>query len=339
MKAIQIQEPRKIGVIQMEAPELKPGQAIIRVKSMGICGSDVAAYRGTSPNVTYPLIIGHETAGTVYRIAEDNPQGFKVGDRVVLDPYMFCGHCYPCSKGRTNCCETLKCLGVQTDGSMCEYFSHPVSQLRRIPEGMTWEHAAIAEPLTIALHAIHTVELQAGEHFAIIGSGPIGLLAAMASREYGGIPVVLDVDDGRLETAKSCGVEHVINVARQDAAAELKKITDGRMAECVMEASGSVPAVAGSLTYAARTGRIALTGWPKGKVELDTATITRNELQIRGSRTSVGEFPEAIRLIHSGKVDVSKVLSKVVPFDEIPQAVRDLDEYPGEFIKVVGIID
>ena len=111
------------------------------------------------------------------------------------------------------------------------------------------------------------------------------------------------------------------------------------MAECVMEASGSIPAVAASLTYAARTGRIALTGWPKGKVELDTATITRNELQIRGSRTSVGEFPEAIRLIHSGKVDVRKVLSKVVPFDEIPQAVRDLDEHPGEFIKVVGVMD
>ncbi len=338
MKAICIDAPHQIGVKDVPEPVLSEGAAIIKVKSLGICGSDVAAYRGVNPNINYPVIIGHETAGEIYDIAPDNEYGFKTGDKVILDPYMHCGHCYPCSKGRTNCCETLKCLGVQTDGAMVEYFSHPIKQLVRMPEGMSWELAPISEPLTISLHAIHTVELQKGEHFLINGAGPIGLLAAMAATIYGGIPIVLDIDDARLELASQCGAEHTINGLREDPVRKIREITNGRMAECVVEASGAVPAVAACLDYAASTGRIALTGWPKDKVLMDTALITRKELQVRGSRTSVGEFPEALELIGSNKVDANKILSSVVPFDELPKSIRDIDERPGDFVKVVGML-
>ncbi|QTQ11591.1 alcohol dehydrogenase catalytic domain-containing protein [Treponema parvum] len=338
MKAIRIDSPRHIGICEIQMPIRMDGHAIIKVKSVGVCGTDVATYRGINPNVTYPVIIGHETAGEIYDIDPDNESGLKKGDRVILDPYMYCAHCYPCSKGRTNCCETLKCLGVQTDGSMSEFFAHPIKQLVRMPEKMSWELAPISEPLTIALHAIHTVDLQSGEHYVINGAGPIGLLAAMAAKVYGGTPVILDIDDSRLSLARECGVEYAINILKEDPVEKLKDITHGRMAECVMEASGAAKAVASCLSFAASTGRIALTGWPKDKVLMDTALITRKELQVRGSRNSVGEFPEAIELIASNKVDVRKILSREVPFNELPLSIKNIDEHPGDFVKVVGLL-
>lgn len=339
MRAIQIDSPNQIGITEVEKSVLTPGNAIIEVKAMGICGSDVHAYAGKSPNVKYPIIIGHETAGIVSEIDENNEYGIKKGDKVVLDPYMYCGECYPCSQGRTNCCESLKCLGVQTTGSMSEFFLHPIRQLVKVPQDMDWESLAVAEPLVIALHAIHNCELKAGEHIAIIGAGAIGMLIGMAAKAYGGIPIIVDIVDERLQMANNLGIDFTVNSMKSNAIEEIKKITNGRMAECVMEASGSTIGVRNTLDYAAATGRIALTGWPNKEVELSTAIITRKELQIRGSRTGVGsEFREAIDLIYSEKVQAKKIISKVTTFEEIPEAIKHLHEAPGDWLKVVALM-
>lgn len=339
MRAIQIDNPNQIDIADVEKPLLTPGNAIIEVKAMGICGSDVHAYAGKSPNVTYPIIIGHETAGIVVEIDENNEYGIKVGDKVVLNPYMYCGKCYPCLQGRTNCCESLKCLGVQTTGSMSEFFSHPIKQLVKVPQDMEWESLAIAEPLVIALHAIHRCELKTGEHIAIIGSGAIGMLIGMAAKAYGGIPIMVDIVDERLQMAKDFGIELTVNPMKSDSVEEIKKMTNGRMAECVVEASGSTIAIRNTLDYAASTGRIALTGWPNKEVELPTSIITRRELQIRGSRTGVGsEFKESIELIYSGKIDATKVISKVTTFEKLPESIRHLDKFPGDWLKVVALM-
>lgn len=339
MRAIQIDSPNQIEIAEVEKPLLTPGNAIIEVKAMGVCGSDVHAYAGKSPNVTYPIIIGHETAGIVVEIDENNEYGIKRGDKIVLDPYMYCGECYPCSQGRTNCCESLKCLGVQTTGSMSEFFLHPIKQLVKVPQDMDWESLAVAEPLVIALHAIHRCELKKGEHIAVIGAGAIGMLIGMAAKAYGGIPIMVDVVDERLMMAKDFGIDLTVNPMKSNAVEEIRKITNGRMAECVVEASGSPVGVRNTLDYAAATGRIALTGWPNKEIELPTAIITRRELQIRGSRTGVGsEFKESIDLIYSGKVDAKKIISKVTTFNELPNAIKHLHESPGEWLKVVALM-
>lgn len=339
MRAIQIDKPNQIDIVEVEKPVLTSENAIIEIKAMGVCGSDVHAYAGKSPNVTYPIIIGHETAGIVIEIDENNEYGIKVGDKVVLDPYMYCGKCYPCSQGRTNCCESLKCLGVQTTGSMGEFFSHPIKQLVKAPQDMDWESLAVVEPLVIALHALHRCELKMGEHIAIIGAGAIGILVGMAAKFYGGIPIMIDIVDERLEIAKKIGIDHTVNPVKFDAVEEIKKITNGRMAECVVEASGSTIGIRNTLDYAAITGRIALTGWPKEEVELPTAVITRKELQIRGSRTGISsEFQESIDLIYSGKVEATKIISNVTTFEELPEAIRHLDEKPGDWLKVVALM-
>lgn len=339
MRAIQIDNPGQISISEVEKPVLTLGNAIIEVKAMGICGSDVHAYAGKSPNVTYPIIIGHETAGIVVEIDENNEYGIMVGDKVVLDPYMYCGECYPCSQGRTNCCESLKCLGVQTTGSMSEFFSHPIKQLVKVPQDMDWKSLAVAEPLVIALHAIHRCKLKSGEHIAIIGAGAIGMLIGMAAKAYGAIPIMVDIVDERLQMARDFGIDITVNPTKSDAVEEIKKITNGRMAECVAEASGSTIAIRNTLDYAASTGRIALTGWPNKEVELPTSVITRRELQISGSRTGVGsEFKESIDLIYSGKIDATKIISKVTTFEELPEAIKHLDKAPGDWLKVVALM-
>ncbi len=338
MKGIQVQGRGNAAVVELPLPEKREGYAIVKVMAAGICGTDVSTFRGTNLNVSsYPIVIGHETAGIVEEVEENNAYGIKKGDHVVLDPYLYCGKCYPCSQGKTNCCETLQCLGVHCDGSMCQYFSHPVHMLRKVPEDMPWERVPLAEPLVISMHGLHTCGLKAGEHIVIIGAGAIGLLAAMGALAYHAIPILTDVVDERLEMARSLGITHTVNPEKEDALERIMQITKGRGAECCMEASGSDAGVQSTIRYAAYTGRIALTGWPKHEVVLPTNLVTKKELQIRGSRNGAGEFEEAIQLIYSGKVPAEKIISKVVPYTELPHMLGELSEHPGDYLKVVGL--
>ena len=181
MKAVKLEAPWIIDCKDLLMPEPKDGEALLKIHAAGICGSDIGAFRGTNGLVSYPRVIGHELAGEIISIPEHNPRGLKPGDRVVVDPYLYCGHCYPCSIGRTNCCTDLHVLGVHVDGGMAEYFCHPADMLVPVPDDMTDIQAALAEPLTISLHGVHRGGLKAGEYCAIIGAGPIGLTAGLVA--------------------------------------------------------------------------------------------------------------------------------------------------------------
>ena len=334
MKAVYMEKPWNIEISNVQMPKPKEGEALLRVKSAGICGSDIGAFRGTNGLVSYPRIIGHEIAGEVISIPENNKNGIKPGDRVIVDPYLYCGHCYPCSIGRTNCCVDLKVLGVHVDGGMAEYFCHPADMLLKVQDDMPWDIIPLAEPLTIALHGIHRLNLKAGEHIAINGAGPIGLLAAMVALHYGAEPIMIDLVKERLDFAKSLGVRYTINLREEDLVEKVSEYTNGRMAECVMEASGANSAIRATLDIVSHAGRIALTGWPKQETPIPTDMITRKEVDVRGARTSAGEFPEAIDLIYHQKVDARRILTKVISIDEAPETIRDIEKNPGNYMKV-----
>lgn len=334
MKAVLLEKPWEIGVTNIEQRPLKPGEALIRIRAAGICGSDIGAFRGTNGLVSYPRIIGHELAGEILSIPEDNPKGLKVGDHVVVEPYMYCGSCYPCSIGRTNCCEHLQVLGVHADGGMAETFAHPAKWLVKVPDDMPWDIIPVAEPLCIALHGIHRLELKAGEHIAISGAGPIGLLVAMAALAYGAEPILIDLVAERLEFARSLGVKHVVNLKTDDLVASVAEYTNGRMAECVLEASGANSAIRSTLDIVCHAGRIAFTGWPSKDTPLPTNLFTFKELDLRGARNAYKEFEEAVELIYTGKVDARKILTKVISVDEVPETVRDIEKHPGNYMKV-----
>ncbi len=335
MKAVNLEKPWNISLVNKEKPVPGPGEALIRIMSAGICGSDIGAFRGTNTLVSYPRTIGHELAGIVEEIPEDNPRGFKPGDKVIIDPYLYCGQCYPCSIGRTNCCTDLRVLGVQTEGGMAEYYCHPADMLIRMPADMSWTDAAMAEPLTISLHGIHRGGLKAGEYCAIIGAGPIGLLAGMIAEAYGAHAILLDLVQERLDFAKELGVEYTINSKEEDPIERIRQITKGTMAQQVMECSGANAAIRSALDYVSHAGRITLTGWPKTETPLPTDMITRKEIDIRGARTSAGEFEEAIDLIYTKKVDITKILTRTISIDEAPDTVRDIEKNPGSYMKVV----
>ncbi|SHI14590.1 2-desacetyl-2-hydroxyethyl bacteriochlorophyllide A dehydrogenase [Sporobacter termitidis DSM 10068] len=337
MKAVCMYAPGEIGLTEIDMPVRKPEEALIRVRAAGICGSDIGAFRGTNNLVTYPRIIGHEIAGEIVEVG-DNSRGLKPGSRVILDPYLYCGHCYPCSLGRTNCCEDLKVLGVHVDGGMAEYITHPSNMLVPVPDGLRWEHIPLAEPMTIALHAIHRTKLKAGEHIAINGAGAIGILIAMCALAYGAMPILIDIVQERLDFARRLGIDYTIDSSRQDLLKTISDITSGRMAEVVAEASGANQAIRSTLYMVSYAGRIALTGWPKNETPLPTDMITKKELDIVGSRTSAGEFAEAVALMTTGRVNAQAVLSKVVAFGEIPGMVRELSEYPDRYLKVNAVI-
>lgn len=339
MKAIKIEKPGKIDRVEIEKPVPGPGQALIRIITAGICGSDIGAFRGTNTLVSYPRVIGHELAGVIEEIPEDNPKGFKAGDKVIVDPYLYCGHCYPCKIGRTNCCTDLHVLGVHVDGGMAQYFCHPADMLVKIPDDMDWTDAAMAEPLTISLHGIHRGGLKAGEYCAIIGAGPIGLLAGMIAQVYGAHAILLDLVQERLDLAKNLGIEYVINSEKENAVERVREITGGDMAQQVMECSGANGAIISTLDLVSNAGRITLTGWPPKATLIPTDVITRKEVDIRGARTSAGEFEEAIDLIYTGKVDVSRILTKTVSLEEAPAVIRDIEQNPGNYMKVVVKVD
>ena len=336
MKAIKYAKPWEVACVEQEKPTCGKGQALLKIMTAGICGSDIGAFRGTNGLVSYPRIIGHELAGIIEEIDEsNNPKGFKVGDEVIVDPYLYCGHCYPCSIKRTNCCTSLHVLGVHVDGGMAEYFAHPADMLVKMPDNMDWILAAMAEPLTISLHGVHRGSLKAGEWTAIYGAGTIGVLAGMAAEAYGAHAIVIDIVQERLDFAKSVGIEHVINSAKEDVVAKVMELTNGDGAQLVMECTGANPCIRQTLDIVSNAGRITLTGWPHKETSLPTDVFTKKELDIRGARTSAGEFEEAIELITSGRVDIRKILTKTVKIEEAPETIIDIEKNPGNYLKVV----
>lgn len=335
MKAIRLSKPWEIGCVDIDKPIPKENEALIRVVAAGICGSDIGAFRGANKLVSYPRIIGHELTGIVESIPDDNKNHIRVGDRVVVDPYLYCGHCYPCSIGRTNCCENLHVLGVHVDGGMSEYYCHPADMLIKVPDALSDEEAAMAEPLTISLHGVHRGQLKAGEYCAIIGAGPIGLAAGLAAEAYGAHAILLDLVKERLDFAASLGIEYTIQSSQEDAVSRIREITGGTMAQLVMECSGANSAIRSTLDYVSYAGRITLTGWPKKETSLPTDLFTKKELDIRGARTSAGEFPEAMDLMLTGKVDMKKLLTDTIRIDQVPEVIPDMEKNPGKYMKVV----
>ena len=236
-------------------------------------------------------------------------------------------------------------LGVSLGGGI-EQFRQRAAKIdscsRQNPaytEDMDWTLAAMAEPLTISLHGVHRGGLKAGEFCAIYGAGPIGLLAGMVAEAYGAHAILIDLVQERLDFAKSVGIEYIINSGSQDPEAEVAKITGGTMAQLVMECTGANVCIRKSLDLVSNAGRITFTGWPKKETSLPTDLITKKEIDIRGARTSAGEFEEAIELICSGKVDVKKILTKTVSLEEAPETVIDIEKNPGNYMKVVVKVD
>lgn len=334
MKALIIEKPGQFNFKEVDKP-VEQDKILVKVKSIGICGSEISAFKGIFPLGDFPRSLGHEIGAEVVSVPAGESE-LKAGDRVALEPYRYCGECYPCSQGKTNCCEDLKVIGVHQNGAHSEFFSHDPKLVHKVPESMPWGHIALVETLTISLHGVHRARVKDGEHVVVTGAGAIGLLAAQYVNHLGAKAIIVDPLNERLELAEKLGIEYRINPTEEDAVARISDITDGRMAEAGIECAGAKPAIRGMIDYLAYTGRLSLVGYPGDDVPLPTFLFTKKELDVVGSRNSAKEFPLAIELIATGKIKVDEMITAAISFEQMPEYFEKIVETPSDYIKVIA---
>lgn len=341
MRSVVIHEPGRVEVVQDEPGELPPGHVRVKLIQGGLCGSDLAAYLGTSPMIRYPRVIGHELVGEVVEAAPDARTW--LGKTVVVEPMLACGRCYPCRIGRYNACVDLKVMGVHVDGGLRDLFDVPAGNLHQVPEGMPPGVAVLAEPLTIALQALTRSRLTQGERVLIFGAGPIGLLALQAAVSYiGAEAMVVDVRQDRLDAARRLGASLVYDVSgwRGEGTdpgliAAVSEWTRGEMAHVVIEATGHPASTAAAVDCLAHCGRIALVGWNKGPIAVDTVQLMRKEADVYGSRNSRGMFPKALEVLAGGHINAGAVITHRLPLAEARAAFALMQDPKAQVIKIV----
>lgn len=335
MKTIYMEKRGQMQFRDRPLPQPESGRAIIAIDKCGLCGTDVAGYKGIAENYVYPLIIGHEAVGRIVQVEADNQYGLQVGDRVVCEPYTSCGECYPCTQGRYNCCDNLRVAGVHRDGMLAEQFSHELKLIHKIPDEMTDEQACMVEPFAIGVNATRRLKVEPGDVCVITGGGAIGLICAMVCRAKGGIPIVADPMESRLDTAREMGIEFVCNNVKNDLSEYICSINGGRLAHCLYECSGAGPVVQHVTDYVENTGRIVLVGWTHGNLNMDMAQFIRKEVDVYGSRNASHCFPEAIELVSQKIVDAEKFITVQVPFNETLITLQKMVEHPADYLKVI----
>lgn len=295
-------------------PERAAGDAIIAIRRIGICGTDMHAYRGNQPYFTYPRILGHELSGVIEAI-EPNAAGLAAGDAVSIIPYLHCGSCVACRAGKTNCCAAMRVLGVHADGGMRERIAVPIANLLKA-EGLTLDEAAVIEPLAIGAHAVRRAAVESGETVLVIGAGPIGLGVMAIAKQAGAYVIALDMNEERLAFARDwAGADETVKAA--DGTAErLAALTSGDFPTAVFDATGSSRSMAAAIDYVAHGGRLVYVGLVKDEIGFRHPDFHKRETTLMASRNATREdFEHVLRIMQSGVLDANKYITHRAPFD------------------------
>jgi len=312
-------------------PELTPGNAIIKIKRIGICGTDLHAFEGTQPFFSYPRILGHELAGEL--IDFDDAPGFTKGETVTFIPYFNCGTCIACRNGKANCCTDIKVFGVHIDGGMAEYVSVPSYSLVH-GEGLSEDELALVEPLAIGAHGVARADVQPGEFVLVVGAGPIGLGIMEFARIAGAKVIAMDINENRLNFCKEkLKVHYTINAATEDVNEALKAITNGDYPTVVIDATGSLRAITNAFPYMAHGARYVLVGLQKGDISFSHPEFHKREATLMSSRNATrADFEHVIACMKKGLVDPTNYITHRVAFSEVK------DEFAGWLDPANGVI-
>ncbi len=300
-------------------PELQKGMALIKIKRIGICGTDLHAFEGTQPYFSYPRILGHELSGEL--AAADGAPHFAIGEAVTFLPYFNCGHCIACRSGKPNCCVSLSVCGVHCHGGMREYLSVPVASLVH-GEGLSYDELALVEPLAIGAHSVRRAGVTPGEWVLVIGAGPIGLGTMEFARIAGGKVIALDINEGRLHFCREkLGVTHTVNALAPDVKEQLAQITNGDMPTVVMDATGSLGAINNAFQYMAHGARYVLIGLQKGELSFSHPEFHKREGTLMSSRNATrADFEHVIACMKRGEVAPTTYITHRVTFDQVKDA-------------------
>lgn len=336
MKVIEAIKPGELKISERPMPSApSAGEVVIRVKAVGICGSDVHITHGKNPFATYPRILGHEVVGEIYQVGQ-SVSHLKVGDRVAVDNVFSCGQCYACSIGRGNVCRQLKVLGVHVDGGFQEYLKVSANNVYAFPAEIEWQHAATIEPYAIAAETLERGRVKASDTVLICGAGPVGLVLLQAVKRLGARVAIMDILDSRLKKAKAMGADLVINAKTIDVAEAVLQFSNGEGATVVLEATGvnSILELAVA-KLVSPAGRIVVLGFSVEPVKLAPADIMRRELDIHGTRLNNKKFPEVISWITNKEVDPDGIVSHILPYNEVEKGMEMFDRHPDEVCKII----
>jgi threonine dehydrogenase-like Zn-dependent dehydrogenase len=308
MKAISLIKPKTVEIVEAPEPRIGPEDVLLDVHYVGLCGSDLNVYRGSFQLATYPRILGHEVSGVVITKGAQVPDAICEGDRVTLSPYSECGVCPACRVGRTNCCQYNQTLGLQRDGALTDRFAVHYSKVVS-SKRLSLEELVLVEPLSVGYHAANRGRVSEVDTALVLGCGTIGIGVIAAAARKGATMIAVDVDDEKLACAQRFGAQYAVNSAQQDVLVAIDELTDHR--------------------------RVVYVGYAKNEVCYDTTNFVRKELDIRGARNSLRVFPAVVKMLEQRLQPFQELITRVYPFEETAQALRDWDAAPTSFTKVL----
>jgi threonine dehydrogenase-like Zn-dependent dehydrogenase len=337
MLQIVLEKPGHFLATDGPEPTLAPGEALVRVHRIGVCGTDLHAFAGQQPFFSYPRILGHELGVEVIDPGSD-PHGLAAGDRCSVEPYLNCGRCIACRRGKPNCCASLSVLGVHRDGGMRPYFALPARKLHRSAT-LDYEQLALVETLGIGAHAIERAEPKRDDFILVIGAGPIGLSVIQFALVTGATLAVMDISETRLAFCRDqLGVKHTV-VAGPAAAAAIKAVGGGELPTIVIDATGNAPSMAGTFELAAHGGRIVFVGLFQGDVTFNDPNFHRRELTLCGSRNALPQtFRDIITLVEAGRINTTPWITHRFALAETPERFpREIAGNPAVLKAMIAV--
>jgi L-iditol 2-dehydrogenase len=340
MKAAVMHSMREISIETLPIPEINHDEVLIKVMAVGICGSDLHYYthgRIGKYIVEKPFILGHECSGVIASVGSSVNQ-FKVGDRVAVEPGVTCGHCEACKEGRYNLCPDVQFLATPpVDGAFVQYIKMRQDFVFSIPDSLSFEDAALIEPFSVGIHAANRTNLQPGSTIAIMGMGPVGLMAVAAAKAFGaGTIIVTDLEPLRLDAAKKMGATHVINIREQDTLHEISCITNGRGVDVAWETAGNPAALQSALASVRRGGKLAIVGLPsQNEIPLNVPLIADNEIDIYGIFRYANTYQKGIQFLANGIVDTKHLITDRYSLADTREAMERALNFKNECLKII----
>lgn len=328
--------PGKIEFRDVPVPKVKEGQVLVKIKRIGICGSDIHVYHGKHPYTSYPVVQGHEVSGEIVKLI-DGGSNFKEGDKVTIQPQIVCGRCYSCKHGQNHICDNLKVMGFQATGMASEYFAVDLKKVLKLPENISYDHGALVEPLAVAVHALKRGGDIKRRKILILGAGPIGNLVAQAANGMGAQSVMItEISDYRLNIARECGINYCLNSKTQDIGEELINTFGKDKADLILECVGINTTTEQAIANARKGTDIIVVGVFAEKATVDLGLVQDRELRLIGTLMYQEEdYRKAIELIEESKVKLDPIITEHFPFEDYLEAYKYIEEKKDKIMKVM----
>jgi L-iditol 2-dehydrogenase len=340
MQALLLTEYRHLEIAEMPTPAPGPGELLIRVRACGICGSDIHGYDGSTGRRIPPLVMGHEAAGTVAGVGA-GVVGFREGDRVTFDSTVYCGACFFCRRGDVNLCDNRQVLGVscgdyRRHGAFAEYVAAPAHICYQLPEALPFEHAAMIEAVSVAVHATNLTPIRLGDSAVVVGAGMIGLLAIQALKRAGcGRIIAVDLEANRLSLALQLGATDAVNARQEDPVEFVRACTGGRGADVAMEVVGASDPVRTAVSALRKGGALTLVGNLAPQIDFPLQAVVTRQIRVTGSCASCGEYPQCLEMLASGAIQVDPLISAKAPLIDGAEWFARLYAREGNLMKVI----